>query len=74
MFSVPSDEEDRNLSIRQRVMVKLIAEDDFRDDKCALKLINKELEQGVTKVLNDEASEKSSIFEKSDSSIDISGD
>lgn len=52
-------------------MVKLIAENDYRDEKCALKLINRELEQGVTKVYINEQSEKSSEFIKSDSSIDL---
>ncbi len=52
-------------------MVKLIAENDFRDEKCALKLINKELEQGVTKVYINEESEKSSEFIKSESSLDL---
>lgn len=52
-------------------MVKLIAENDFRDDKCAMKLINKELELGVTKTFINEESEKSSEFVKSDSSLDL---
>lgn len=60
IFSVPTDEEDRNLSIRQRVMVKLIAEDDFRDENCALRLVNRELEQGVTKTNEEELSQNSS--------------
>lgn len=51
MFSVPDDDEDRYMSIRQRVMVKLIPEDDFRDENCALRLMNKDLERGVTKIV-----------------------
>lgn len=39
------------MSIRQRVMVKLIPEDDFRDENCALRLMNKDLERGVTKIV-----------------------
>lgn len=31
LFSVPTEEEDRDLSIRLRVMFKLIAEEDLRD-------------------------------------------
>jgi len=31
-------------------MVKLIEEDDLRDANCALRLINRDLEKGVTKV------------------------
>lgn len=71
LFSVPTDEEDRNLSIKQRVMFKLIAEDDFRDEACAVRLINKELEQGVTATKReDSVSESSSSLENSSSSSD----
>lgn len=51
IFSVPDDDEDRYMSIRQRVMVKLIPEDDFRDENCALRLLNKDLERGVARIV-----------------------
>ena len=35
-------------------MVKLLGEDDFRDENCALRLVNRELEQGVKKTNIDE--------------------
>jgi hypothetical protein len=49
-------------------MVKLIPEDDFKDDNCALKLVNKELEQGVAKARVDSESVDSSSVEDSPSS------
>ena len=49
-------------------MVKLLTEDDFRDDQCALSLVNKDLEKGVTKIHAAELSEKSSILSDSVSS------
>jgi len=47
IFSVASNDEDRLKSIRQRVMIKLIQDDDLRDEKCGLRLVNKDLENGV---------------------------
>lgn len=69
LFSVPTDDEDRNLSIRQRVMFKLVEEDDFRDENCALRLMNKDLEQGVITVQRqNSSSEESSSLEDDTSS------
>ena len=47
VFSVPSNDEDRLRSIRQRIMSKLVQDDDLRDENCAFRLVNRDLENGV---------------------------
>ena len=54
IFSVPSNDEDRLRSIRQRVMIKLIQDDDLRDEKCGLRILNKDLENGVGRVFHED--------------------
>lgn len=46
MFSNESDDH-RERSIRERIMVKLLDDMDFRDKNCAYRLLDKDLERGV---------------------------
>ena len=70
IFSVPSNDEDRLRSIRQRVMIKLIQDDDLRDERCGLRLVDKDLENGVGRVFHEDDNEgkleESSEFVDSD--------
>ena len=70
IFSVPSNDEDRLRSIRQRVMIKLIQDDDLRDERCGLRLVDKDLENGVGRVFHEDDDkgklEESSEFIDSD--------
>ena len=50
LFSVPDEDSDRLETIRQRVMFKLVADEDPRDSQCAFKIINRELEKGVSQL------------------------
>ena len=71
MFSVDSVDEDRPKSIRQKVMVKLLEEFDFRNDNCAYRLIDRDLNRGVGNQKNDSTGEKG---DDEDSSIVDSDD
>ena len=56
LFSVPSNDEDRQKSIRQRVMIKLIQDDDLRDENCAYRIVSKDLENGVGRTFHNDDS------------------
>ena len=69
IFSVPSNDEDRLKSIRQRVMIKLIQDDDLRDDRCGLRIVNKDLENGVGRVFHED-DDKGKLDDESSEFID----
>lgn len=50
LFSVPSDTSERGKAIREQVMFKLIDDDDLRGADCGLKLVNTQLERGITRL------------------------
>ncbi len=50
LFSVASEDELRDKSIRQKVMVRLLDDRDTRNDYCGLKMAQKDLIFGVGKV------------------------
>ena len=56
LFSVPEEDETRTKTIKKRVMLKLL-DDDPRDEMCALRLINRQLEKGCKKINPDETIE-----------------
>ena len=48
LFSVPSDVENREQYIRNRIMHNLLPEPDLRDSNCGLVRMNQNLEKGIT--------------------------
>ena len=55
LFSNTSDEDLKNTSIKQKVMIKLLDDVDQRNDDCGMRLIDRDLFRGVGKNVKGES-------------------